>query len=1051
MNKTFTEGVYRFTVGSDDGVRLLIDGVEVLPAAAFALHSYTTYTSPPTCLTAGVHSLEIQYFESGGYSRLSFDFEEVPRPDVVSPVQLCVNSPAPALAASSSDAAVTGFNWYKNGTLVFSGANYTPAAAELDMSVAATTAFQVTAVYACGETQPADVTVQVLDAATLVIHDQLICESGGIVDLRDFVDEIPAGGTFTFLGHPGISGNNFDPSGLTGNIPITVDYSNGSCNAPQGTLNLTVTNTATTTVPTTPLVVCEGAADIDLTTVVSAVPAGGTFTFAGAQVTGSNFDPSGLSGTQIISVDYSVGGCAAAQATFDIDVTSTASIAVTNKNACQNGGLVNLLTLVTPTPSGGTFTFSGAGVSGNMFDPSGQSGVVNVNVTYDFNGCTDSDVIQVTVLAPTDPMCIGGNCATVVIVPKPEPATCTNSDGRMVMSIKPFTPAVNNTGVKISIDGISSTGLAITRTNFNDSVFNLLPVGNYNYTIEYGDPSCIKTGIFSIDQSGTVGTPVVSNIVSPACFGTATGTLTLDVPGETGNILEWSLDAGLTDPFKPFTAGGQIIGLAAGPAPTFQQVISVRRNAADVCYSSVTVIVPESVLPITATFGITPATCNGNDGAITNIAAAGGNDAPFTYSIDGGQSFQPSVNFNGLPGGAYTVRVRDALGCEADFPANVTFPGFINAAISKEDADCTNGGASGAITVTITDLGAFQIALSTDQFNPPLDEDYLPYNNPSVIFDNLERGQYYVYVRSNSAACPTRSAPINIFGVYDITFDLQPDCQDNSLSLVLANVTGEAGGAPLEIQVSKKASSDPPEIIYQQFPADGEIYLSHNDYAFLRTPGNYRIKIIQFQFEVVCNLSSETFDFTVPETLSARIGGVDKSYPDIPTGEMQVIGFTGGMFPYDVRIELDSASSFSLPYHSTDFREAGINNNQQIEMLYDNVPAGRYKVQVRDSQGCEIDLVARVPLDVDLFIPNLFTPNNDGVNDVFFIRNLPQEPAQNQLVITNRWGKEVFTSDNYQNNWEGTGVADGVYFYRLQISENDSLTGWIEIIRGPKP
>jgi gliding motility-associated-like protein len=120
-------------------------------------------------------------------------------------------------------------------------------------------------------------------------------------------------------------------------------------------------------------------------------------------------------------------------------------------------------------------------------------------------------------------------------------------------------------------------------------------------------------------------------------------------------------------------------------------------------------------------------------------------------------------------------------------------------------------------------------------------------------------------------------------------------------------------------------------------------------------------------------------------------------------------------------------------------------------MFYNNVPAGRYKVQVRDSQGCEIDLVARVPLDVDLFIPNLFTPNDDGSNDVFFIRNLPQEPAVNQLVITNRWGKEVFTSDNYQNNWDGAGAADGVYFYKLQVAGSDPLTGWVEIIRGPKP
>ena len=152
-----------------------------------------------------------------------------------------------------------------------------------------------------------------------------------------------------------------------------------------------------------------------------------------------------------------------------------------------------------------------------------------------------------------------------------------------------------------------------------------------------------------------------------------------------------------------------------------------------------------------------------------------------------------------------------------------------------------------------------------------------------------------------------------------------------------------------------------------------------------------------------------------------------------------------------MRIELDSASSYSLPYHATEFEEARPNANQQMEMSYRDIPAGRYSVEVTDSLGCVLGLVARVPLDVDLFIPNVFTPNGDGSNDVFFIRNLPQEPSVNQLSITNRWGKSIFVSENYQNNWDGTGAADGIYFYRLQLSNDQAVTGWVEVIRGPKP
>ena len=906
-----------------------------------------------------------------------------------------------------------------------------------------------------------NVTIRINPAAIVDAGDpQTVCD-GGRVNLNASISGAATSMTWTTTGDGSFSNVNdrravYTPGSndvSSGTVTLRARTNNpaGPCPAVNDNVVITfMTNVAAITVPASAVMVCEGTPAIDLTGLVSALPSGGVFTFAGTQVTGSNFDPSGLSGIQTITVNYNAGGCVAPQQTFDIDVTNNATITTMNANACQNGSAVNLLTLVSAAPNGGSYTFSGTGVTSNLFNPSGLSGTVNVNVNYNIDGCTDNATLQITVLNSSDPLCTGGNCSSVVIVPKPTSATCTNSDGRLVMSLKPFTPAVNNTGVKITIDGISSTNLPISRTIFNDSIFEALPVGRYTYEIEYGDPACIKTGFFSIDQSGTVGTPIASNVVGPLCPGTATGSLTLDLRGETGNTLEWSLDGGLSDPFKPFVAGSRIGGIRAGAAPTYQHVISVRRNVSDVCYSSVTVAMNESVTNMSATFDIQSATCNGNDGGILNIVASGGHGAPYTYSIDG-QSYQSTPAFNGLAGGTYSLRIRDAAFCEREFTALIDFPGFINFVVSKTNADCSNDGASGSVSVTVSDPGVFQVALTTDQFNPPSDAEYISYTNPAVTFTRLPRGEYFVFVKSGTSACPTRSAPINMFGVYDVSFALEADCNDNELSLALVNVTGEASGAPIEIQISRRLSSDPPEIIYQQFPADGEIYLEYDQYAFLKTPGEYRIQLIQFQSEAVCNLPSEIASFTVPVPLNAGIGAISKSYPDIASGKLNVVSFTGGVYPYDVRIELDSASSFSLPSHATDFEEARINGNQQMEMTYEQVPAGRYQVQVMDSLGCVVDLIARVPLDQDLYIPNVFTPNGDGSNDIFFIRNLPQEPANNQLVISNRWGKEVFVAENYQNNWDAERVADGLYFYRLEISGSKPLTGWVEIIRGPKP
>ncbi len=62
--------------------------------------------------------------------------------------------------------------------------------------------------------------------------------------------------------------------------------------------------------------------------------------------------------------------------------------------------------------------------------------------------------------------------------------------------------------------------------------------------------------------------------------------------------------------------------------------------------------------------------------------------------------------------------------------------------------------------------------------------------------------------------------------------------------------------------------------------------------------------------------------------------------------------------------------------------------------------------------------------------PNVFTPNGDGLNDHFFIVNLGQYPAS-RLEVYNRWGRLVYESDYYKNDWDGGDLSDGVYYYIL--------------------
>jgi gliding motility-associated-like protein len=645
-----------------------------------------------------------------------------------------------------------------------------------------------------------------------------------------------------------------------------------------------------------------------------------------------------------------------------------------------------------------------------------------------------------------------GNCATVVITPVPSPATCTNSDGSINFNITPFVPVVNNEGVIINIDGISTTNQTISRTQYNDPAFLALPIGVYDYTIVYGDSSCIKTGQVTIDQSGTVGTPIASNVIDPVCAGSATGSVTLDVPGETGNVLEWSFDGGITDPFKPFTAGSQVTGIPAGPAPTFERVISVRRNSSDPCYASVRIVLQDVNSPITVTFDTDPATCNGNDGRIFNIQAGGGGGGTYQYSIDG-TTFQTDDSFDDIGGGTYTLTVQDGIGCEQDFTADVTFPGFVGFSVTSTAADCSNNGTSGSFSVRFSAAGAYEAGISVDPLVEPTT--YVSYttidpvNDVPLTFGNLSRGTYYIFAKTTSALCPTRQGPFTIDGVYALSFDILPICNDNEISIALTNITGEKPGVPFEIHIFEKFTSTPMEIIpVPEIPVTGSVTLNYDERAFLRLPDEYQIQIQQVQSDVFCLLSSPLEDYKVSQPLAAQIGSVKESYPDILTGVMNVVNFNGGEIPYEIRIELDSAA-VGGQFYQTDFEEVLQNSNLQYQKEYTKIPAGRYKVEVMDEVGCVIELTGRVPLDIDIYIPNIFTPNEDGMNDLFFIRNLPA--ADVQLIVTNRWGKQVYSSNSYQNNWAAEDVSDGIYFYRLKISDGEPITGWVEVMRGAKP
>jgi len=107
-----------------------------------------------------------------------------------------------------------------------------------------------------------------------------------------------------------------------------------------------------------------------------------------------------------------------------------------------------------------------------------------------------------------------------------------------------------------------------------------------------------------------------------------------------------------------------------------------------------------------------------------------------------------------------------------------------------------------------------------------------------------------------------------------------------------------------------------------------------------------------------------------------------------------------------------------------------------------------YDVTVTNKEGCSwVDSVLVVVLEDQIIVPNVITPNGDAVNDYFVIKGLQYYP-NSSLVIYDRWGKQVYQTSNYQNNWNGGNQSDGVYYYVLTLpSGGKKYNGFFQIIK----
>ena len=186
------------------------------------------------------------------------------------------------------------------------------------------------------------------------------------------------------------------------------------------------------------------------------------------------------------------------------------------------------------------------------------------------------------------------------------------------------------------------------------------------------------------------------------------------------------------------------------------------------------------------------------------------------------------------------------------------------------------------------------------------------------------------------------------------------------------------------------------------------------------------------------------------------------------------VGFDAGPQPTtapDTRIDFESSVSPNVVEWNWTFIlgvAAAVSNEPNPTYTFPMGQGGIYPVTlaVVDTNGCESQVTRNVEIFdfFNVFIPNAFTPNNDGFNDLWAVYGTVIDPDRFEMSVFNRWGEEVFHTTALDEGWVGQSdddkldpgtwyySMDGVYAYRIVLysestNEKREIKGFINLTR----
>ena len=550
-------------------------------------------------------------------------------------------------------------------------------------------------------------------------------------------------------------------------------------------------------------------------------------------------------------------------------------------------------------------------------------------------------------------------------------------------------------------------------------------------------------GCIYIDEHEVFENPDVilnETIYTPLCFGDANGSISINISGGTSSLsYSWLNAAGTPDSVYNLTEGTYYVNTIDSLGCTFSDsVIVVSPNLLEVAFSGYT----------------NPLTCNGGQTLInTNI---GGGTAPYSLLWNTG-NVEDTLYQIVVSAAVLEIDIIDENGCSANQQIVITEPDILVASGSFIPATCNLGASASVIytggTSPVTYIwsngetsssasdfgGGDQWVIITDSCG-----DTSMYTF-SVVAYELETDIYHVNNPNNFAEVEvinsTIGSPFN-YQWYDM--DMNPIAGE--VNAILEDLCPEwyfvttIDGNNCEVTDSILAE------LY--FPMGGIIDENatsvYND-SLLWGAAPYTYLWDNGDITAHGNICPGYHRVWVTDVNGCEVVGS-------VTVEEIVLNLT----PSEILIECDITNlNVELEVSATggtgDYSYLW-SSGETMNPINLSLNPGVYSVEIMDANFCKVDTVFHIAAMTSDCIPNVFTPNNDGSNDVWNLEDAFFF-SDSEVRVYGRYGKLLFKSVGYLTPWDGTNqsgnqVEDGAYFYVIDLGDDiEKIKGTVTIIR----